>query len=133
MDIIPVQLVSEEELQEFLAKNQNVNQENLFQNGYIVKINKSIEGCFVLDTVEEDVYWLKQLYITQTKANRLPVLIETILTLAKQQQAKCVYVYSHQPGVDVLLEALQFYPEKEQVIVDNPPQKKGNWWAYHVS
>jgi len=133
MDIIPVNVVPEEELHEFLVKNKHVKKESLLDYGYVVKINQTIEGCFVLDPLEEDAYWLKQLYITQTEANRLPFLLETILTLAKQKQMKNVYVHSHQPVVDLLLEALQFYRKEEAVLVDNPPANKGHWWAYNVS
>jgi hypothetical protein len=63
----------------------------------------------------------------------LPFLIEGILTLAKEHEVKGVYVHSHQPTVDIILEALQFHPQKEHVLVDKYPVTHGNWWSYRVS
>lgn len=92
-----------------------------------------VEGCFVIDSIDEDIYWLKQLYVTKNAAASLPVLLESILALAKEKQAKQLFVHSHQPMVDVLLEALQFSPQKENAFVANQPDNKGNWWTYNVS
>lgn len=121
------------QLEEFFSKNVNVDKNSVFQKGYVVEINNKIEGCFILDQIEANNYWLKQLYITQSEAAKLPLLLETILTLAKKQNAKSVYVHSHQPVVDILLEALQFHPQKEPLLVGKYPVGKGNWWAYNVS
>lgn len=133
MKLIPASGVSEVKINQFLEKNSSVVKDSLLQTGYVVEINEQIEGCFILETMEEGIYWLKQLYITQSEAGKLPVLLESILTLAKQQQAKRVYVHSHQPVVNILLEALQFHPQKENVFVDKYNVDKGSWWAYHVS
>ncbi|TRM10785.1 GNAT family N-acetyltransferase [Lentibacillus cibarius] len=133
MEIIAANHASEEKLQRFLKDNKDVEKNLLLEKGYVVEIDDTIEGCFVLDTVEDDIYWLKQLYVTKNKAGSLPVLLETILALAKEKQAKQVYVHSHQPMVDVLLEALQFYPQKENEITDKLPKNNGNWWTYNVS
>jgi len=122
-----------DQLEEFFSKNTNVDKNTVFQKGYVVEINHKIEGCFILERMEANNYWLKQLYITQSEAASLPFLLEAILTLAKQQNAKSVYVHSHQPVVDILLEALQFHPQKESVLVGNYPVGKGSWWAYDVS
>lgn len=133
MELIPVHYVSEEELNHFLDKNDHVDPKKLAEHGYLVKIGETFEGCFVLDPLTEDVYWLRQLYINQKKADRLPFLLDAIVVLAKRKQMKMVYVHSHQPVVDLLLEALQFHKEQGNQFVDNPPRKKGRWWAYHVS
>lgn len=125
--------VSKKQLDAFLEKNKGVDKDSLLRTGYVVKIEDEIEGCFILDAMENNEFWLKRLYITKTHAAMLPVLLETILTLAKQQQATSVNVHSHQPVVDLLLEALQFHPQKEKNFVDKHPINKGNWWTYSVS
>ncbi|WP_087973640.1 hypothetical protein [Oceanobacillus rekensis] len=133
MKILLAKEASYVNLEEFFGKNPNVNQKSVYEKGYVVEIDNKIEGCFVLDQLETDIYWLKQLYITQSEAGRLPILLEAILTLAKQQHAKSIYVHSHQPVVDILLEALQFHPQKEKMFEDKYPVSNGSWWAYNVS
>ncbi|RLL42896.1 hypothetical protein D8M04_15215 [Oceanobacillus piezotolerans] len=134
MRILPACEAPFDKLEAFLRNNEGLDRTSLTAKGYVVEIKDKIEGCFVLEEVEENkVYWLKQLYITRTEANKLPVLVETILALAKTKQAKRVYVHSHQPIVDLLLQALQFHPQKEVSFVDKHPESKGNWWSYQVS
>ncbi|PAV31371.1 hypothetical protein CIL05_01580 [Virgibacillus profundi] len=133
MKLIPAYQASENQIDQFLHKNQNVEKDSLLQMGYVVEIQDQIEGCFILEAMDEGVYWLKQLYITKSEAAKLPILLESILTLAKKQQAKRVYVHSHQPVVDILLEALQFRPQKEKVFVDKYNADQGSWWSYSVS
>ncbi|WP_067728504.1 GNAT family N-acetyltransferase [Oceanobacillus damuensis] len=133
MKIMVAKEASYVQLEGFFRKNRNVDKQSVYHNGYVVEIKGEIEGCFILDQVENDNFWLKQLYITQSEAGRLPFLLEAILTLAKQRKAKSVYVHSHQPVVDILLEALQFHPQKEKMFEDKYPVTKGSWWAYNVS
>jgi hypothetical protein len=133
MDLIPVNTVTVEELNRFLDKNDHVDGRSLVDHGYVVRIGEELEGCFVLAPLTDDVYWLRQLYINQKKADRLPFLIDAIVTLAEKKQLKRIYVHSHQPVVDLLLEALQFEKEKKNEYVDNPPKINGKWWAYNVS
>ncbi|WP_100009879.1 hypothetical protein [Lentibacillus sediminis] len=133
MNLIPAHRANEEELEQFLGKNSHLNKKPLLLKGYVVEIGEKIEGCFVLEEMESGIYWLKQLHITQTEANKLPVLLEAILQLAKKQQAKTVFVHSHQPVVDLLLEALQFHPQKENLYVDKYRAEEGSWWSYQVS
>lgn len=133
MNLIAAHRAPEEKLDHFLENNQNVNKESLLDLGYVVEIEEQIQGCFSLEKMDEGVYWLKQLYITKAEAAKLPVLLESILNLAKEQDAKKVYVHSHQPVVDLLLEALQFHPQKEEVVVGKSTQEEGNWWTYNVS
>lgn len=102
-------------------------------DGYIVEIDGEIEASFILDELDSGALWLKQLYITQTEAAKLPILLETILQLARSQEAKTVYVHSHQPVVDILLEALQFTIENNLTVFPKKPVMIGNWWSYHVS
>ncbi|AIF44678.1 hypothetical protein [Virgibacillus sp. SK37] len=133
MKVIRAYEAEEAKVERFLKSTPNVKKESLMYQGYVVEIDEKIEACFVLEEMEEGIYWLKQLFITQNKAAKLPVLLETILTMAKHQKAKRVFVHSHQPVVDILLEALQFNPQREQVFVDKYKNEQGNWWAYHVS
>jgi N-acetylglutamate synthase-like GNAT family acetyltransferase len=125
--------VAEDKITEFLSKTDQVDQKSLLEDGYVVEIGDEIKGCFVLSTVENDIFWLKQLYIAKEAAQSLPVLLEMIIVLAKTKKAKKVYVHSHQPVVDILLGALQFHPQKEALNVNSTRPKQGNWWAYEVS
>ncbi|WHX25994.1 hypothetical protein QNH47_17965 [Virgibacillus halodenitrificans] len=133
MKLIRAFEADEAKVEQFLKSTPNVKKESLMYQGYVVEIDEKIEACFVLEEMEDGIYWLKQLFITQNKAAKLPVLLEAILTLAKHQKAKRVFVHSHQPVVDILLEALQFNPQKEEVFVDKYKNEQGNWWSYHVS
>lgn len=133
MHLIATKHAPSEKLEQFLKNNEQVARESLLKNGYVVEMRGQIEGCFILEKVDEGVYWLKQLHVTKKAAPSLPVLLESILALAKEQNARSVYVHSHQPMVDVLLEALQFHPQKENRYVDNRSVEKGNWWTYNVS
>ncbi|GGJ91988.1 hypothetical protein GCM10007063_13230 [Lentibacillus kapialis] len=133
MELIAANQATKAKLEIFLENNQDVKRDLLLEKGYVVELNGTIEGCFVIDSVEEDIYWLKQLYVTKNAAASLPVLLESILALAKEKQAKQLFVHSHQPMVDVLLEALQFSPQKENAFVASQPDTKGNWWTYNVS
>lgn len=120
-------------LDEFLKNNEHIDRKSLAKQGYIAMKQEEIIGCFVLELVEDDLYWLKQLYVTKSAATILPVLLEAILVLAKEKYAKEVYVHSHQPMVDILLEALQFHPKQESIFADKHPRQKGTWWSYRVS
>jgi len=122
-----------DKLEAFLQTTQEFNKDGLLQDGYVVEIEEEIKGCFVLATIEKDIYWLKQLYIAKEAAAHLPVLLETILQMSKGKQAKKIYVNSHQPVVDLLLEALQFNPQSKQELSMELGRKEGNWWAYQVS
>ncbi|MGY0691212.1 hypothetical protein ACW2QC_00300 [Virgibacillus sp. FSP13] len=133
MNLIATKHAATEKVEQFLEKNQDVKQDALFQNGYVVEMDQQIEGCFILEQVDNGVYWLKQLHVTKQAAPSLPILLESVLALAKERNARSIYVHSHQPMVDVLLEALQFHPQEENQFVDNHPVEKGNWWTYNVS
>ncbi|WP_163969493.1 GNAT family N-acetyltransferase [Oceanobacillus halotolerans] len=133
MKLLPANQASRGKLEGFVHDHEGIDRDLLLEKGYVVLLQEKIEGCFVLDTLEEDVYWLKQLYVTKNAAISLPALIEAVLALAKRKEAKEVFVHSHQPMVDQLLEALQFYPQKDTKIVDKYPIEKGKWWTYSVS
>ncbi|HLR52969.1 MAG TPA: hypothetical protein VK072_08875 [Candidatus Avamphibacillus sp.] len=122
-----------DKIETFLNTVHGFNKDGLLKEGYVVEMDEEIKGCFVLSTTGNDIYWLKQLYIAKEAAANLPVLLETILQMTKGKQAKKLYVYSHQPVVDLLLEALQFYPQSKEKWAPTQSKKEGNWWAYHVS
>lgn len=122
-----------DKLENFLKTEQNVNRQELLKEGYVVELEEKIKGCFILSTIGNDVYWLKQLYIAEEAAGHLPVLLESILQMTKGKKAKQLYVHSHQPVVDLLLEALQFYPQSKEEWSPNNEKNEGNWWRYNVS
>lgn len=122
-----------DKVEQFFQENQDLTQASLLHDGYVVEVEDRIEGCFKLQQLEPEVYWLKQLHVTKKAAPSLPVLLESVLAIAKKRNAKTVYVYSHQPVVDLLLDALQFHPQENNEVVDNSGQKNGHWWMYNVS
>lgn len=133
MNLIRANQASKKHVAHFLETNDGIDKDALLDKGYVMVVDEKIEGCFIVEQVDGGFHWLKQLYITKSKANTLPFLLESILALAKKQEAKGVYVHSHQPTVDIILEALQFHPQKERVLVDKYPVTHGNWWSYSVS
>ncbi|SHG63206.1 GNAT family N-acetyltransferase [Ornithinibacillus halophilus] len=133
MNIIAANKASLEKVNAFLETTDQVDKNSLLEEGFVVEFEQEIRGCFVLSSINEGEYWLKQLYISKEAAASLPVLLETIVTMAKGLHAKKVYVHSHQPVVDILLDALQFHPQKEVVLPIKKPRAEGSWWAYEVS
>lgn len=133
MKVMPVKQATYEQLEDFLMRNERIDKPLLFDKGFVVEIGGQIEASFILDELESGGCWLKQLYITQSHAAKLPVLLEMILQIARKQDAKVVYVHSHQPVVDILLESLDFQPEKNKQIVPAKAITSGCWWSYEVS
>lgn len=134
MKCIPATQLDQTTLDEFLSCNGQIKRESLVEKGYVVEWQDRIIGCFELELVDHDVYWLKQLYIIQSEAAKLPVLLEYILVFAKQKKAKSIYAHSEQPVTDLLLQSLRFSLETEQL--DRLKEKvirKGHWWTYQVS
>ncbi|MDY0404552.1 hypothetical protein P5G51_003235 [Virgibacillus sp. 179-BFC.A HS] len=133
MKIVAAYRIPKPEIDQFLQTTDKVNKENLLENGYVLVIGDKIKGCFILQPVEPEIYWLKQLHIAPEAAGKLPVLLETIVQMTKEKQAEKLYVQSHQPVVDILLDALQFYPQKQGIQQVNKQKNGGKWWAYKVS
>lgn len=133
MELILAKDVSHGRLDPFLESNPDVDKFLLIDEGYVVLIDEQIEGCFIVNKMDNGIHWLKKLHVTKRAAQGLPVIIESILTIAKENQATCLYVHSQQPLVDILLESLQFRPQKDAATVNIPARENGNWWAYHVS
>lgn len=133
MKIMSVKHAVYTELQDYLERNEYLVEDTLLAGGYVVEISGKIEGSFLLDEIDEETLWLKQLYITQAQAAKLPVLLETILQLARKRHAKSVYVHSHQPVVDILLEALKFQVTENKLSMPTSPSSSGSWWSCSVS
>lgn len=133
MKIIPAKNAPYDQISDFLVNNEHIDKHELWEMGYVVAGEEKIVGCFILQQVENDSYWLKQLYIIKDEAGKLPFVLESVLALAKQEQARHVYTHSHQPVVDMLLDALQFNKKDQQPPVDNQSKKSGTWWTYQVS
>lgn len=107
--------------------------EDILQIGYLVEINDQIRGCFILDEIKEGLYWLKKLYVTKTATIKIPILVEAILVLAKQKNAKKVYVNSHKLMMDIILESLNFHPQENNELLNKYDKGVGKWWEYSVS
>src|SRR5690625_2118274 len=129
MKFIQASKVTKQRLDEFIQHNNHIDLKALLATGYVVEHQDKIIGCFSLDEIGNEAYWLKQLYVIRHEAVKLPVIVETILTIAKEKQAKVIYAHSEQPVTDLLLESLSFslQPKTEDM---NQLQKKGHWWTY---
>ncbi|MDY0394244.1 hypothetical protein ACFSMW_09475 [Virgibacillus halophilus] len=133
MKIIAAYRMPLEQVETFLQTADKVEKASLLQHGYVLVIDEVIKGCFIWMPVENGIYWLKQLYIAKDAAGKLPVVLETIVQMAKEKQAEKLYVQSHQPVVDILLDALQFCPQQHGIQLESQQENKGKWWAYQVS
>lgn len=133
MRLIQASKLSEAEFNQFVENNEHIKKQPLREKGYVLEINGVICGCFQLEKVASDSYWLKQLYITKAKARKLPLLLEVILHFAKKQRAKRVYAHSQQPVTDLLLDSFSFSLQREQSINIDHSHQNGHWWLYHVS
>lgn len=134
MKLIQARKVERAKRESFFALNEHLNESLLLKDGYLVEDSGQIIGCFIIEPTKKDIYWLKQLYIAQTEARLLPALLEAILTLAKHKRAKKIYLYSHQPMVDIILSALQFHEDQsEQLSTKDNQFHRGTLWFYDVS
>ena len=125
--------VTPERLEQFLEHNKQIELETLLKAGYVVERNDKIIGCFALEPIQDDAYWLKQLYVIRQEAVKLPIIVETVLAIAKQQQAKVIYAHSEQPVTDLLLESLCFSLQPSQEELVPAKNEKGHWWTYSIS
>lgn len=134
MNLVRADEISEQKLMDFLKSVNSLKQNNFIKHGYVIEKDHTIIGCFILKQREDESLWLKQLYISQNTARSLPLLFEMILRLAQQKKARGLYLFSHQPMIDIILEALQFHQTAERFSSKNPGQaSKGKWWYYKLS
>src|SRR5690625_1591369 len=132
MELIHASQINENDLSSFLTNNHQIDRSSLLRHGYVVQHRNMIIGCFQLDSIEQGVYWLKQLYIIQDEVNKLPVLLELIIVFAKQQEAKLIYAHSEQPVTDLLLQSLSFSLQTSKNASLNQIHEKVQWWSYQV-
>lgn len=130
--MLEAKIADRTKVEHFLNNNAEINRRQLIEKGFVVEMDNAIKGCFVIEHVNDDTYWLKQLYMNQEEIISLPLLIEAIIQQAKKLEIKTMYVHSHQHIVDQLLEALQFYPQRSPEFVDKNRDAKGKWWAYAI-
>lgn len=133
MQIYHVNKAQVEKLEEFLQKNEAIAAESLSKSSYMIEVDGKIEGCFDLKSIDESTYWLRQLYLSRSQVQKLFVVFESILIIARKKQINCVYVHNQSPVVDILLESLQFKRESDVKLKDISTKTAGNWWAYNVS
>lgn len=133
MRLIRARDMDKEQIDSFLMYHPQIDQQCLLVDGYVIKVGSEIIACFTLEQFEDQLYWLKQFYITKVEAVKLPILLESILALAKEQQAKKVFVNSHKRMIDIILAALQFCPQKEHKTLDKSVETTGQWWSYTIS
>src|SRR5699024_716223 len=133
MNFIKAKRAPQNLLKDFLENNEEINREAIKQSGYVVMKEGQMIGCFVLRQIDSKLFWLNQLFITKQEAMNLPVLLKSILHLAERNYAKEVYVHSHQPMVDWLLQSLQFHPKEAAFDLRPLPREKGTWWSYEIS
>lgn len=133
MNLIKAGRVPEHLLSTFFKNNEEIDEQTIRESGYVVFKDGQIIGCFVLQPIVDNLFWLKQLFITKAEAMILPLLLKEILNLAERRYAKEVYVHSHQPMVDWLLQSLQFIPKETTPLLHSLPRKKGTWWSYKIS
>ncbi|QHE53816.1 hypothetical protein [Pontibacillus sp. HMF3514] len=111
-------------------------EKNLYDHGYYVEINRDRKGFFALEPVEEESVWLKSLYLQPgVDPGVVLSLFELVEAYAKEHDIHNIYVYSHQAGLDTLLQSQQYAPVTEGNIPDSledQPGEDGKWWCYRV-
>lgn len=132
MKMIEARAADRKKVNHFLLNNESINAEQLLDKGFVVEMNDAITGCYVIESIDKQTYWLKQLYMNQEEIFSLPLLIEAIIKRAEQQEVTKIYVHSHQQVVDQLLHTLEFYPQEDPVHVHQGQISGGRWWAYEV-
>lgn len=130
--IIKASQLSEKYIQDFLKNAHQINAKSILQSGYILEINGEIRGCFVLEEINDKIYELKTFYLVSTEAIKIPTLFEAILSVAKENNAKEVYVYSQKLMTDIILESFHFYPQENAALPKKEGEGEGKWWSYTI-
>lgn len=132
MKMVQARVADSEKVEHFLMNNETINGEQLLEKGFVVEMDNVIKGCFIIEAIDQETYWLRQLYMNHDEIISLPLIIDSIIERAQERSVKRIYVNSHQQVVDELLETLQFYPQTAPLDVHNGVITKGKWWAYQV-
>lgn len=132
MNVMEASQVTTYQLEQFLQHNHDIDLATLLENGFVVECSDKIIGCFSLEPIGEDSFWLKQLYVIQQEAVKLPRIVEMVLIIAEQKQAKVIYAHSEQPVTDLLLASLSFSLQSEETAAIAIDKDKGHWWTYSI-
>lgn len=132
MELIEAKVADQQKVQQFLMTNERIQSDQLMDKGFVVEINEDIKGCFIIDYIDRETYWLRQLYMNQGEMFSLPFVIDSIIQRGKEKGIRRVYVYSHQQVVDELLSTLEFYPQSAPQHIKSGVTQQGNWWAYTI-
>lgn len=124
--------LSEEYVQKFLNNAPEVQIKSILETGYMLEVNNTLSGCFMMEEIGENVYELKHFYLVTTEAIKIPILFEAILTIAKQKGAQQVFVKSQKLMTDILLRSLGFYPQTDQAFLKKSTRNGGKWWLYTI-
>lgn len=108
----------------------DLSEEAVWEHGYLVSEDEATYAFFMLQPVEENVFWLKNFYIKQAMApTYVLALIEVCIKVARDKGAKRVYVHSQQAAMNELVEQLSFR------LVETPTFNQGltgEWWMLPV-
>ncbi|WP_117168407.1 hypothetical protein [Paraliobacillus sediminis] len=107
-----------------------LNEQAIWEYGYLVKHEKVAYAFFMLQPVEENALWLNNFYIKQVLAPSYVLgLIEICMEVARKKEASKLYVHSQQKAIRDLVEQLGFE------LIDQPTFQKesiGEWWMIRV-
>ncbi|HLR15255.1 MAG TPA: hypothetical protein VK144_05485 [Bacillota bacterium] len=132
MELIEAKIADPQKVQQFLMTNESIQSEQLLKKGFVVEINKDIKGCFIIDYIDPETYWLRQLYMNQEEMFSLPLLIDSIIQHGKEKGIRSVYVHSHQQVVDELLSTLDFHSQSAPRHIKDGVIQRGKWWVYTI-
>lgn len=130
--IIKASQLSEKDVHNFLKNAHQINVRSILQSGYMLEVNDEIRGCFVLEEINDKIYELKTFYLVSTEAIKIPTLFEAILSVAKENNAKKIFVYSQKLMTDIILELLDFYPQENSIFPIKKGNNEGKWWSYTI-
>jgi len=128
-----------ETMKEFFGERmeQLDDEEKLYEHGYYVEINRERKGFFALEPVEGESFWLKSLYLQPgVEPGVILSIFELVEAHAKEQGIPNIYVYSHQVGLDTLLQSQQYTQLSDEDTPDSLKAQQGDegrWWGYQVN
>lgn len=133
MKMVHAREADQQQVEHFLMNNEAINGEQLMKKGFVVQVDNSIKGCFVIERIDQETYWLRQLYMNKEEVISLPLIMDSIIVQAREDNIKRIFVHSHQQVVDELLSTLEFYPQTAPLQVHEGVIQKGKWWAYAIN
>ncbi len=131
MKLIHTNRLDDQVLQRFFAGSWEAfrGKHNVKENGFLIEVKGEYKAFFALLPMEDQVFWLKSLYIKEGVPSSFPwTVLETAMTLAGEKAADCVYIYSHQAALDTLLVLLQFEQAAFPSFAEGHALPEGTWW-----